>query len=296
MRLDLRKLNHLVTVARLGTFSRAAEELHISQPALSRSIAGIEDQYGIRIFDRGRNGATLTPAGKLAIDDAELLLRRARTLENNLHLYGTGNAGQISFGMGPMVASLILPSLSIRMMNQEQRLNVHATVNSAAQLLDDLKNDRIEMLFCGIGQMPRTADTRVEVLGSIPMGMLLRRGHPLTRNGGRVTQDELFQYPILSAVELSTSTEHRIGGSFICGNYDVLKDTVLETDSVWVSSPLLVKREMELGLITTIDVIDLERPGSVDICLARLEGSKPSPAADRIIEFVRGYLSRNESH
>ncbi len=293
MRLELRKLNHLVTVAREGSFSRAAEVLHISQPALSRSIAGIENQYGIRIFDRGRNGAKLTPAGHLAIEDAELLLRRARTLENNLQQYGCGKTGQIAFGMGPMVASLILPSLSVDLMGQEQRLNVHATVNSAPQLLEDLKNDRIEMLFCGIGQMPRTVDTRVEVLGSIPMAMLLRTGHPLTQSGGKVTQDELFQFPILSAVELSTSTEHRVGGSFICGNYDVLKDTVLQTDSVWVSSPLLVKREIELGLITSIEVADLERPDNVEICLARMDGSTLSPSASRIIDFVKSRLHDN---
>lgn len=291
MKVELRKLNHVITVARLGSFSRAAEELHLTQPALSRSIASLEAQYGIKIFDRGRGGAVLTPAGELAIEDAEILLRRANTFEHNLQLYGGGHAGQVNLGMGPMVASVVLPSLSTTFMSQPQRLNIHASVKSAQMLLDDLRDDRIEMLFCGIGQMNRTPDTTVEVVGSIPMAMLLRSGHPLAKQQS-VTKADVFRYPILSAVELSTSAAERAGGSFICDNYDVLKTTVLNTDSIWVSSPLLVQSELENDLMTTIQVVDL-RPSRVDICLARLEGSKLSPPAKSIIEFVTRYLKEN---
>lgn len=289
MKVELRKLQHVITVARLGSFSRAAEELHLTQPALSRSIASLESQYGIKIFDRGRGGAVLTPAGQMAIEDAEILLRRASTFEHNLQLYGSGHAGQVNLGMGPMVASAILPSLSCTFMSQPQRLNIHASVKSAQMLLDDLRDDRIEMLFCGIGQMSRTPDTLVEVVGSIPMAMLLRSGHPLAAKK-QVTKSEIFRYPILSAVELAASAAEKASGSFICDNYDVLKTTVLNTDSIWVSSPLLVQSELEQGLITTVQVTDLERPSRVDICLARLEGSKLSPPASSIIEFVRGFL------
>ncbi|MYM64020.1 LysR family transcriptional regulator [Pseudomaricurvus sp. HS19] len=289
MKIDLRKLQHLVTVARLGSFSRAAEELHLTQPALSRSVASVEEQYGIKIFDRGRAGAVLTPAGELAIEDAEALLGRARTLENNLQLYGGGHAGKVSFGVGPMVASIVLPALSVAFMSREQRLNIQVSVKSARALLDDLQDDRIEMLFCGIGQMRAKHDAVYEVMGSIPLATLVRGDHPLTRLPV-ITRDQLFRYPILSAVEMSNDTTSRASGSFICDNYDVLKNTVLQTDAVWISSPLMVQEELASGRLTSILVEDLERPSEVEICLARAESRKLSPAAEAIIDFIKDYF------
>ena len=67
MDVDLAKLNQLLVIARTGSFSRAAEELRITQPALSRSVAGLEQRFGFRIFERGRGGATPTTVGALVL-------------------------------------------------------------------------------------------------------------------------------------------------------------------------------------------------------------------------------------
>src|SRR5579864_3810938 len=100
MVLDLAKLEQLLTIARTGNFTRAAEELGITQPALSRNIGLLEDRFSFKIFDRGRGGASLTPVGALMVDEVEALVRQATILEHNLQLYGRGEGGQISLGMG----------------------------------------------------------------------------------------------------------------------------------------------------------------------------------------------------
>ncbi len=289
MKVELRKLQHLVTVAQLGSFSKAAEALHLTQPALSRSIASVEADYGVKIFDRGRSGAVLTRAGGLAVEEAESLLRQARTWERNLKLYSRGPGEKVSLGVGPMVASLVLPALSIEFMGREQRFNIQASVKSALALQDDLQQDHIEMLICGLGQMHYRPGTHYQVLGAIPLSLLVRADHPLTRLDV-ITRDQMFHYPILSAVELSDESALRTDGSFICDNYDVLKSTVLHTDAIWVSSPLLVKEDYDAGRIINIQVSDLERPSEVEICLARLESRKLSPAAASIIDFIQAYI------
>ena len=73
-----------MAVARSGSFSIAAEEVGISQPALSRSIQAFEQLYGLRLFDRGKGGVTLTPAGRLAVEQARGLLAAAGDFDRDM--------------------------------------------------------------------------------------------------------------------------------------------------------------------------------------------------------------------
>ncbi len=294
MDIDLRKLNHLITVARCGSFSRAADTLHITQPALSRSIAAVEAHFGLKIFDRSRSGAALTPVGAMAVAEAEALLRRAQTLDHNLRLYGRGEAGRIAFGMGPLVASVALPTLSSHFMNLSPRLHMRASVKTANTLRQELKEDQIEMMFCGSGQMDMSPDIRVETIGHLSLALLVRTNHPLTQRS-EVLNNDLFDYPIFSALELSDKAPQPRGGSFICDNYDILKTTVLQTDGIWISSPQLVRTELEQGLMTTIETSDPNRPARIDVCLARLQDSQPSPAAIAIVDYLKGFFAGLET-
>src|SRR6516162_8397322 len=110
--MEYAKLRHIVAVARIGSFSRAAEEMHLTQPALSRSIAGFEAYHGVRLFDRVRSGVTLTASGKLVVEQARAILSATGDLERNLRHYSKGEAGRIEVGLGPLLASLLLPALS----------------------------------------------------------------------------------------------------------------------------------------------------------------------------------------
>src|SRR5213593_1327258 len=100
--MDLTRLRHIVAVADTGSFSRAAEDVRITQPALSRSIATFEQQYGVRLFDRGRGGVSSTPAGSLVIEQARSMLSAATDLERSMRLFGKGEAGRVAFGLGPL--------------------------------------------------------------------------------------------------------------------------------------------------------------------------------------------------
>jgi DNA-binding transcriptional LysR family regulator len=84
---ELTQVRQILAITRTGSFTRAAQELHISQPVLSRSIASFEARHGVRLFERGRGGAAPTTLGESVIADAAKLLRSARNFQDNLQLY-----------------------------------------------------------------------------------------------------------------------------------------------------------------------------------------------------------------
>lgn len=85
--MTLQELNYFVTVARYRSYTRAAEECYITQPALSRSIARLEEELGCRLFDRNTKQVTLTAAGLLCLQDAQEILDKCELLR--VHARGT---------------------------------------------------------------------------------------------------------------------------------------------------------------------------------------------------------------
>lgn len=290
MDMDLKKLRQLVVVARVGSISRAAEELHITQPALSRSIAALEDRFGIRIFDRGRGGAQLTAVGKLAVAEAEDLLRRARSLEHNLRLFGRGEAGKIAFGMGPLIASLVLPDLSQYLLHSRPKLHTRASVKAGAVLIQELLDDQIEMLFCASRQLEPSPDLSLESVGRVSVAMMVRAEHSLAARE-TVTQWDIAAFPLLSGAELSATGLSGSEGAFICDNYQILRDAVLNSDGVWMSSPQLVVADIQSGRLKQLVVSDTIRPPAVEVAMVRRAGNTPSPAAVAITDRVRAFFA-----
>ena len=75
--LDFRRLRYFVKVAELGSLTRAAEALHMAQPALSQHIRGLEDEIGAKLLARGPRGVTLTEAGQRMLEESRAMLRSA---------------------------------------------------------------------------------------------------------------------------------------------------------------------------------------------------------------------------
>ena len=82
--LELYQLEQLVMIEKCGTFSEAARELYISQPALSRSMQRLEKELGFPLFEHGKNRVSLTPTGVLAVSYARELLKRAKEMQTQL--------------------------------------------------------------------------------------------------------------------------------------------------------------------------------------------------------------------
>lgn len=285
--MDFTRLRHILAVARTGSFSRAAEEEGITQPALSRSIAAFEQRHRVLLFDRGRSGTRPTPAGTLVIEQARKLLAASGDLERSLRLYGTGEAGRVAIGIGPLMASLLLPGLGETLLRARPGLQIVTTVRTPDQLLPDLLGDRIEMIVGNNWQMISMPGIETRVLAKLALAPIVRAGHPLADRRG-LTVADLADYPSAGAIELTESFAPN-GGSFVCENYHVLRDTVLRTDCVWLSSAAFVAPELDAGLLVRLTLADA-LPIETEISLIVRRDRTRSPAALAVAGEIEAML------
>src|SRR3954465_14350498 len=96
--MDLKRWAHIVAVGDRRSFIRAAEQVHLSQPALTRSIQAAEAELGLQLFHRGTQEGVPTPAGEFVVRRARQLVFNSRCLERDVELYRSRKLGDTAFG------------------------------------------------------------------------------------------------------------------------------------------------------------------------------------------------------
>lgn len=275
-------------VARTGSFSKAAVELNISQPALSRSIAGIEDRYGFQIFNRMGHGVQLTAAGVQVVAQAEPLLQSMRVFDSNLRLFGSGKVGRLQFGLSPLLASQILAHFAGAFFTPDSTARLRVMIRPGIDLLDALRNDEIELFFFPESHVDPSPDLEVEAIGTIQAACVVRRAHPLA---GRedLTLADLLPFPWGSSVDPAILAETIGPAGLICDNYHILRDAVLESDLICICSAAFVERQLADGSLREIVVEGLPLPPTT-IYMAKLRGRVNSPLANDTVKRIKGYL------
>ena len=99
--MDFQKLKHLLAVVEHGTFSRAAEAVNLSQPALSRSIQALETELGLPLLDRGTRRLRLTAYGACAVERARRMRHEETELQRELKRMHGGESGSLNIGLSP---------------------------------------------------------------------------------------------------------------------------------------------------------------------------------------------------
>jgi DNA-binding transcriptional LysR family regulator len=114
--IDIRQMRYFVVLAETLHFGRAAERLHLSQPPLSRQIAGLEKQLGVRLLERHSRQAALTRAGQRFLEDARAVLVAFDQACRNARLADCGELGELSIGFMMHAAYTVVPNLARRYM------------------------------------------------------------------------------------------------------------------------------------------------------------------------------------
>jgi LysR family transcriptional regulator, benzoate and cis,cis-muconate-responsive activator of ben and cat genes len=192
--MEVRHLRYFAAVARELNFSRAAEQLHIAQPPLSRQIRQLEDELGAELIDRGARPLRLTPAGQFFHTQATQMLERLAEVSAATARIARGT--RLWFGVGFVPSTLygVLPEVIRRFRVTRPDVDVGLSELTTLQQLDALKSGRIDI---GFGRL-RFDDPRVggAVITEESMVAALPSGHALARRK-RVSLAQLAAEPLL---------------------------------------------------------------------------------------------------
>jgi DNA-binding transcriptional LysR family regulator len=144
--LDPRRLLTFREVARLGSFSRAAEELSLTQPAVSQQILSLERQLGIRLIDRGPGGLDLTAAGALLLRHADAVSGRLRLASEQLVDLVAEQRRHLAIGAFPSAIATIVPDALVRMKAAEPELEVSVSEGTQEELVAAVRDGRLHLV------------------------------------------------------------------------------------------------------------------------------------------------------
>lgn len=292
--MDLKRLSHLLALADERHFGRAAERVHLSQPALSRSIQALESETGQRLFDRDTGDVRPTPAGEFLIERARRLLFDARSLERDMALYSDRQLGSLAFGVGPFPAAMLMHQVVPRLRLDHPAVTLRVEVNNWQILEARLRAEAIEFFVADIRNFTTESDLLIRSLGQVSAGFFVRPEHPLA--GRQVSMGELEGYGIATTrlpevVKLETartlgiSTRQALPIVLECDDVALLKTVAGSTDTILGVIHGAVAEDIRVGRLIELYVVD--RPGfHSEIGVVSLQGRSLSPTALCVIEAV----------
>lgn len=143
--MNLEQLRSFVEVARYGNFTRAAEELYLSQPSLSRQIAALEQSLGAELFHRARGGSTLTVAGESLLPLARRMLADAESVRRELAELAGLERGRVRLGATPTLCISLVAEVLSAFHAEHPGIELHLSEQGSRGLLDELGSGELDL-------------------------------------------------------------------------------------------------------------------------------------------------------
>jgi DNA-binding transcriptional LysR family regulator len=294
-RIRLRHLTCFVVVAQERTLARAAARLHLSQPAVSKTLAELEDLAGRRLVERGRAGTQLTPAGeeflRYAVDVTQALESAAAVL--------TGSAVPIAPALRvsalPTVAGGLLVDAIARLRGRRPHAGISVRIGDNPELLAGLKAGEIDVAVGRMAEPAMMQGVSFELLYAESLAVVVRPGHPLASVVGRVPPLALLGYPLVIP-GTGTAPRHGAEGIFDAhgtampagrtetASVELGRSLAVASDAVWITSLRAVRLDIDAGVLRRLDV---PVPGAEPVGLLSRSGAAPGELASALMDALR---------
>jgi DNA-binding transcriptional LysR family regulator len=241
--MTLVQLRHLISLAQSGSFTRSAEALFLTQPALSRSIHALEEELGQPLFDRVGRRSMLTPFGVEALRRARQLVFEADELAGIGRAMREGRSGAVRIGLGSGPGAMLMTPLLKTMAKSHPAIRIDIARGHTDVLARRLRERELDALVVDARSLSPSPDLRVASLVEMRGAFMVRQDHPLTRARGTLRFDALRQFPIASTPlsdEVARAMVERYGPSahpaecvtLRCEEIHSLVEVVRESDAV----------------------------------------------------------------
>ena len=257
--MTLVQLRHLISLAQSGSFTRSAEAVFLTQPALSRSIRALEEELGQPLFDRVGRRSLLTPFGTEVLRHARHLVFDADELAGMGRQMREGRSGTVRIGLGSGPGAMLMTPLLETMAKSHPTIHVQVARGHTDVLARALRERELDALVVDARSLPPAPDLRVMNLVEMRGAFMVRPDHPLTRWQGTLRFDALRQFPIASTPlsdEVARTMVERYGPAahpsecvtLRCEEIPSLVEVVRHSDAVLIAIRAAAPDLVELAL------------------------------------------------
>ncbi|MGH6964559.1 MAG: LysR family transcriptional regulator [Phenylobacterium sp.] len=254
--MDTRSLRQVIAIRQYGSFAKAADALGVSQPALTKSVARLEDELKLKLFDRTAKGSALTPIGELIAGRADAVIAETRDLARDAALLAGGETGTVRIGCTTALKMQLLQPLVQRVVERHPGLRVHAEVAASARLLPLLEARELDVVITG--QNPPDAYVIQSILQT-PAVFVASPSHPLAKERD-ISIARLAEFKCGGSQSPGSSNARLLGhesenlGTYTASHYELLLPLVLSGDMALLAPSFVVQPYLEAGEMVILDV------------------------------------------
>lgn len=306
--MNTRQLEHLIAVSEIGSFSRAAEKLFITQSALSRSLQCLEDELGGRLLDRIGKRNSLTPLGLGVVQRAREVVMQTSELRRSAQLLQQGTGGKLRVGLGSGPGFLLMTPLLCHVAQHHPHLRTFISRGPVELQLTQLREQQLDALVVDARRVMPQADLDIALNVEMRTGFVCKKSHPLAAraakgDSGSIGIDDILEFPVVST-PLSDEVMRQLVKTYgpranaadmvslQCEEIRSLVDTVHSTDAVYMGMLAAAREGLEQGELVELDI----RPAlnaSAQFALVTLRGRTQAPVMAWFQEFVSRILQDN---
>ena len=292
--MDLRRLEIFAKVAELGSFSRAAEALFLTQPTISEHVRSLEDELGVQLLDRLGRGATPTRAGQLLLGYARRMLALSREAHQALERFQGRMSGELVVGGSTIPGEYVLPALIGQFKGKYPDISISLLIGSSRQVSDWVEEGRVEVGVVGARPAARTLEAKelmpdelvVVVSATHPWATRrvttladLQKEPMVVRERGSGSRDAVEH--ALQEAGISPATLRLVGEM---GSTQAVKQAVRAGVGIALISKRAVEDECRAGLLACVKVKDLRIARAFHLVTHR--DRTRSPLAEAFVEFI----------
>lgn len=289
----LKQLSHLVALAEQGSFGRAAQVSHLSQPAFSRSIEALEQSLQARLVDRAYGSVHFTQAGEQVLARARALLADARQIQQEvLQLQGL-EAGSLRVGLGPFAAVMLGRAALSALVQRHPQIAVQVHMAAASALCERLQRRELDLFIADTRDLEAQSALAISPLPRVPVAFFVRRQHPLARRA-QATLADLLAFPVagpglpLNVVKFFERRAKRNIFSIVCDDPATLRHLALTTNAA-ILAPDAPVFQGETKPLVPLRIAGLDAM-QTHYGIVALEGHTPSAAAAAYTRLVAEVL------
>lgn len=292
--MDFNKLQSFLVLAEVKNFTKAADQLYLSQPALTKQIQTLENELGVTLFNRVGKSTFLTVEGEMLVNYAKQTIAAYNNALEHIRQIQNLEEGTLNFGATNFIGVYLMPEIISRFKKKYPKITINMTINSSTNILKKLHLNQLEFAFISDYITQDTDRYEINKYKHDELQLIVGKNHRLFGKAScsiKDLKDEIYitkapdssQYKFIDS--LLKSENFVFENKLFIGQQEAIKESVIHNLGISFISTKAITREVLHGDLwpLRIDEFNLER----EIQCVKLKDISLSPAAKEFMKMVK---------